>query len=69
MYRFVSRVNFYRMAVWLMPVALGGVVGVGLGLGGLDRVMYTVSEMMSARKPILPPPSVICINSYLYNIW
>ena len=57
------------MAVWLMPVALGGVVGVGLGLGGLDRVMYTVSEMMSARKPILPPPSVICINSYLYNIW
>ena len=58
------------MAVYLIPVEFFGIDGAGPGLVGLvktveDRAAYTVSEMVSARKPILPPPSVIYIDAVL----
>ena len=69
-YSSISRVNFYQMAVCSMKVALGRMVGDRLGLGGfskvvVDRVMYTVRYIVSARKPSLPLPSVVYINTAL----
>ena len=56
-----------------MPVELGGILGSRLELRGLlkgvsDRVSYTIGDTVSARKTILNPPSIICINGTLYEI-
>ena len=62
------------MEICSMTVALGVIVGAGPGLevflkGVADRVAYTVVYTVSARKPILPPLSVVCIDAVLYNTW
>ena len=58
------------MAVYLIPVVLGGIVGDVPGLGGFrkgveERVFYTVGEAVNARKPMLPPSSIVYIDSTL----
>ena len=73
-YSFVSRVNLYQIAVCLMLVSLGSIVGYGTELRKflkrvMDRVVYTAGDTSSEIKPSLPPPSVICIESALYDIW
>ena len=62
------------MAVCLILVEFVGIDGSGLGLAGLlksvtDRVAYTVIETVSAREPSLPPPSGVCIDAALEDIW
>ena len=73
-YSSFSRVNLYLMEVCLMPVALGGIMGSGPGLGFFSKllvykVMYTIIYTVSVRKPSLPSLSGICIDSVLYDIW
>ena len=73
-YSNVSRVGFYLIAVCSMPVALGGILGTVLGLGGFskglaDRFAYTVGNTVSMRKPILSPLSIVYIDAALYDIW
>ena len=63
-YIYVYRVNLYLMAICLVLLELGVIVGTRLGLGGFMkgvpyRVSYTVSNIVSARKPSLPLPSFI----------
>ena len=53
-----------------MQVSLGRMVGARLGLGGfskvlVDKVLYTVRYTVIARKPSLPLPSVVYINTAL----
>ena len=62
------------MAVCSMLVVFVGVAGAGPGLAGFmndveDRVAYTVGDTVSVRNPILPPPSVVCIDDALEEIW
>ena len=62
------------MAVCSILVEFVRIDGARLGLEGLvkdiaDKVVYTVGEMVSARKPILPPSSVVCIDTVLEEIW
>ena len=62
------------MAVCLIMVDFLGIDGARLGLAGLvkavaERAAYTIGETVSARKPILPPPSVVYIAAALEEIW
>ena len=60
-------VNLYQMAVYSVPVVFSGIAVTGPGLAVFmnsleDRVAYTISESGITRNPILPPPSIICVD-------
>ena len=62
------------MEVCSIQVEFVGIDGASPGWAGLmkavvERVAYTVGETVGARKPSLPPLSVVCIDAALEEIW
>ena len=58
------------MAVYLIPVVLGGIVGDVPGLGGFrkgveERFFNIVGETVNERKPMLSLSSIVYIDSVL----